>query len=97
MRQQIRTMNAYIDTLDDGNMAIYSYDTPIIIKINGEWVTSDEKYSTTTSRQKSEFIREYCKNRINYVNHFTFTLLCKALNLPNGYGLLIDKNVRWGK
>ena len=31
---------------------IYSYGTPIAYRANGEWITPDAKYSTTTSKHQ---------------------------------------------
>lgn len=82
MREQIRTMNAYIETLDDGNTVLYSYDTPILINVGGQWFTSPKKYSVTTTQQKNYFQEYYCNNTVTTVDHAEFVTLCKNANVP---------------
>ena len=33
---------------------LYSYDTPVAVRVNGEWLTTEKRFSASTSRHVRE-------------------------------------------
>ena len=83
MVKQFHSMQAYIEYRNDSNIIFSSYDTPIVLKHNGIWITSNEKYSSTTTRQKNRFMRELMI-RPTYVDHDYFVRVLRILGVNQG-------------
>jgi hypothetical protein len=76
-------MQAYIEYRNDSNIIFSSYYTPIVVKHNGIWLTSNKKYSSTTSRQKNRFMRELMI-RPTLVEHDYFLTVLRLLGVNKG-------------
>ena len=88
MKKRINQMNVYREELQGGNEVIYSYSTPIILKLNGLWYTSPKKYSQTTSKQKNKVLGMYVFDKqpalIHHeVDHETFKQYCKTAGVSD--------------
>jgi hypothetical protein len=77
-------MNAYVQTLKNDVRVFVSYYTPIALIIKNKIITSDKKYSSTTSRQKNRFIKEYAL-KVNTISHENFLKLLKKYNIYKGW------------
>lgn len=81
MKSRIKRMNAYVEPRGY-NTVIYSYATPIMIKVNGIWYESPKKYSVTTSKQKS-IIKQEQGITATTVDHNDFIKLCLKVGVTN--------------
>lgn len=83
--------NAYILPIASLNGVGYaevfiSYNTPIGVRIGGEFITSHHSYSSSTTRQKNRYIKEKI-NLTTYLERDTFTLLMRDIANKNGFSL----------
>lgn len=81
MKKRINQMHAFQQELG-GNKVIYSYDTPILIKHQGVWYDSPEKYSRTTSKQKTK-IKNLFQIDPTELSHEEFVANCKKIGVEN--------------
>ena len=80
--KRFRSMNAWVD--DYGTFQVFrSYATPIAVKMEKHWITSEQKYSQTTSKQKSIFLRDVKEEPV-VVDHKNFVWLLDNLNVNRG-------------
>lgn len=81
--EQFHHMNAYVVEFDDSTIAFYSYNTPIVVRHNMQWITSPAKYSVSTTRQKNRFIYERQIQPV-VVEHDYFVKVLDMLGLEKG-------------
>jgi len=75
--------NAYIKTLENGVKAFVSYYTPVALIINNKIITSDKKYSRSTTMQKNRFINENGL-KVKHIDHKQFVKLLDQYNIMKG-------------
>ena len=75
--------NAYIHNLENGVKAFISYYTPVALVIKNKIITSDKKYSRTTTIQKNRFIKENGL-KVKHIDHKQFIKLLDQYNLMKG-------------
>lgn len=64
--KRFHAMNAYLDKLPNGHTVFLSYATPVAIIANGggSIAYTDKKFSRTTSKQLTKFLKELDKGGI---------------------------------
>ena len=75
--------NAYIKTLENGISVFVSYYTPIALVIKNRIITSDKKYSRSTTMQKNRFIGEKGL-KVKHIEHDYFVKLLDQYNIMKG-------------
>lgn len=80
---QVNKKALYIEN-NGAYIVIKSYDTPIILIHDNKLITSDIKYSTTTSKHKNYIMREYNHLQAITINHKTFKNILIDNDIPLG-------------
>lgn len=82
--KQFHSMNAYVEHYDDSTIVFRSYETPIVVRHNMQWIMSPAKYSSSTTRQTNRFLYETGINVI-VVDHDYFVKVLNILGINKGW------------
>jgi hypothetical protein len=88
-KKQFHTMNAYTLAIKGIGELFFSYDTPIGLNLyafGGRFLTSNHKYSVSTTRQTNRYVKEH-NLHIDIMDNASFLSMMKTYAMGNNFDL----------
>jgi hypothetical protein len=85
-KQRFHSHNAYILELSNYVDILISYYTPIGARVGGKFMTSNRKYSSSTTRQTNRYVKENHLD-VEVMDDASFLAMMKTYAIANNFDL----------
>jgi hypothetical protein len=84
--KKFHSMNAYTLPISNYIEIFISYYTPIGVNVGGRFMTSNRKYSSSTTRQANRYVREH-NLHVEIMDDASFLAMMKTYAMANDFNL----------
>lgn len=85
-KQRFHSHNAYILPISNYIEIFISYYTPIGVNVGGRFMTSNRKYSSSTTRQANRYVKEH-NLHVEIMDDQSFLSMMKTYAMANNFDL----------